>query len=211
MQHYAIEDWIDLSRGVAAEGLRNAMLEHLRSGCEECASEYATWGAMVEFASAESQLSPPADLIRSLKLAFPSDEPVRSGGRIREMAQLVFDSMYAPQMAGVRGTQMTGRQLLYRAGPIVIDMRLESDDDSGRYSLTGQVIGSEKDAQGMSDLHVHLLRGQSELANTQTNRFGEFHLEYDSVRDLQVALEVSPVKDVYIPLEGALWRPAQED
>ena len=54
MQHYAIEDWIDLSRGVAAEGLRNAMLEHLRSGCEECASEYATWGAMVEFASAEA-------------------------------------------------------------------------------------------------------------------------------------------------------------
>jgi hypothetical protein len=89
-------------------------------------------------------------------------------------------------------------------------MRLEALVETGKCSLFGQVVQSEKNREGMSDLNVQLLRGQNELARTHTNNLGEFSLQYENAWDLQVALEVSPVKDVYIPLEGAIWRQSSE-
>lgn len=211
MQHYRDENWIDFARGLAPKELRNAMQAHLTDGCEPCAREFALWGSVSEFASSESQFTPPAGLVRTIKLALPAGNSSPATSRIREFATLVFDSFQNPLPVGVRGTQMTARQLLYKAGPVLIDMRLESLDESGRCSLIGQVVRSEKDREGMSDLSVHLLRGQNELANTHTNSLGEFALEYEAAWDLQVALEVSPVKDVYIPLEGTIWRSSSKD
>jgi hypothetical protein len=211
MQHYRVENWIDFSRGVAPDTLRSAMQEHLNGGCDECSKEFAVWGSVSEFANSESLFTPPAGVVRKIKLAVPADAPAPVTSRIREMAELIFDSFQAPQLAGVRATHMSPRQLLYKAGPILIDMRMESLGDTGKCSLVGQVMRSEKEGEGMSDLGVHLLRGQNELANTHTNSFGEFSLEYETAWDLQVSLEVSPVKDVYIPLEGTLWRSPSKD
>ena len=210
MQHYRDENWIDLARGVAPEPLQSAMREHLKRGCSKCEQEYALWGSVSDFAASESLLAPPADLVRMVKLAMPGAAPVTVGSRAREIAELIFDSFRAPQPAGVRATHMAARQLLYKAGPLLIDMRLESLDESGKCSLFGQVVQSEKNREGMGDLNVHLLRGQNELAATHTNSLGEFSLEYENAWDLQLALEVSPVKDVYIPLEGAIWRQSSE-
>jgi hypothetical protein len=209
MRHYRLESWIDLARGVVPEVTREAMQRHLRHGCEKCSAEYALWSAMSGFATAETVFDPPTEVVRTVKLALPGDARTRFTTRIKEVAQLLFDSFQTPQVEGVRAAHLGGRQLLYKAGPILIDMRLELSDESGRCSLTGQVFHSEKEPQAMRDLSVHLLHGQSELANTQTNSLGEFAIEYKAAKDLQVAVEVSPVKDVYLPLEGAFWRPTR--
>jgi hypothetical protein len=209
MRHYRFENWMDLARGVVPEETREAMQRHLRHGCQQCSAEYALWSAMSEFASAETVLNPPSEVVRTVKLALPDGARTPVTARIKEIAQLLFDSFQTPQIEGVRAAHLGGRQLLYKAGPILIDMRLELSDDSGRCSLTGQVFRSEKEPEAMRDLGVHLLRGQSELANTQTNSLGEFAIEYKAEKDLQVAVEVSPVKDVYLPLEGTFWRPTR--
>lgn len=211
MRHYRLENWMDLARGVVPEATRKAMQRHLGNGCEQCSGEYALWAAMSQFAHSEALFQPPSDLVRTVKLALPEGARTPVTTRIKEIAQLLFDSFQTPQLEGVRAAHLGGRQLLYKAGPILIDMRLELSEDSGRCSLTGQVFRSEKEPQAMQDLGVHLLRGKNELANTQTNSLGEFAIEYKAEKDLQVAVEVSPVKDVYLPLEGVFWRPARNN
>jgi hypothetical protein len=40
---------------------------------------------------------------------------------------------------------------------------------------------------------------------TRQDRFGEFHMECDPERDLQLSVAVSPVKDVYVAAENTSW------
>jgi hypothetical protein len=206
MQHYGFEQWIDLARGVAPEALSKAMYEHLRIGCPSCAHELATWKNVYSFAGSEALCEPPPSVVRIAKLAFAPRESSASPSRAVEIAQLIFDSFAQPQLEGVRSAQVTARQLMYKAGPLLIDMQLQSLENSSRHSLTGQVMNENQAGSEMDALHVHLLRGPKELAHTHTDRFGEFYIEYDPQRDLQLSLEVSPSKDVFVPLDESLWR-----
>jgi hypothetical protein len=206
MQHYGFEQWIDFARGVAPEALSSAMEEHLKIGCQACAHELASWKTVYGFASGEPLCAPPPDLVQTVKFALSSGASRPSPSRSQEIAQLVFDSFAQPQLQGVRSTQSMGRQLLYKAGPLMIDMHLQSVENSSRRSLTGQIMNAEQAESEMGELHVHLLSGRKELAHTHTDRFGEFYIEYDPERNLQLSLEVSPSKDVYVHLDESLWR-----
>jgi len=206
MSHYGFEQWIDFARGVAPKALSGAMDEHLKTGCADCAHELATWKSVYSFAVGESLCEPPADLVRSVKstVAPPASRTVTE--RTAEIAQLIFDSFAQPQLQGVRSAQVTARQMLYKAGPLLIDMQLQPLENSSRRSLTGQVMNQNQADREIDALHVHLLSGRKELAHTHTDRFGEFYIEYDPDRDLQLSLEVSPSKDVFVPLDESLWR-----
>lgn len=204
MHHYGFEQWVDFARGVAPEPLRKAMEEHLIIGCQACTKELATWKTIYGFATAESLCAPPPDLVESVKLAFAPAPSRASSSPTREIAQLIFDSFAQPQLQGVRSVQAMRRQLLYKAGPLLIDMHLQSLENSPRSSLTGQVMNSDRADGGMDRLHVHLLSGLKELAHIHTDRFGEFYMEYDPEGNLHLSLEVGPGKDVYVPLDESL-------
>lgn len=206
MKHYGIEEWIDYARGTATESLNKALEEHLEQGCSACAREFATWKTVVNFAESEALCEPPLSVVRTVKLAVPPGPSPVPGGRSREIAALIFDSFAQPQLQGVRSAQVTGRQLLYKAGPLLIDMHLQALANSSRRSLTGQVMNADQARSDIDRLHVHLLSGQKELAHTHTDRFGEFYIEYDPERDLHLSLEVSAEKDVYVSLDDSLWR-----
>jgi len=206
MHHYDFEKWIDFARGVAPDALRKSMEEHLKTGCQECSGEFATWKTFYAFSNGESRFEPPRDLVQSVKLAFAPRSTPATHSRAREFAKLIFDSFAQPQLQGVRSTSTTHRQLVYRAGSLMIDMSLRPLENSSRRSLTGQVVDAERADTQMDAVHVHLLSGRKELAHTHTDRFGEFYLEYDPERDLQLSLEVGPTKDVFVPLDDSLWR-----
>jgi hypothetical protein len=206
MNHYGLEQWIDYARGTATESLSRALDEHLETGCAACARELAAWKMICQFADGESLCEPPLGVVRAVKLAVPPEPSPAPGGRGREIAQLIFDSFAQPQPQGVRSAQVMGRQLLYKAGPLLIDMHLQSLANSPRRSLTGQVMNADQPPRDIDRLHVHLLSGHKELAHTHTDRFGEFYIEYDPERDLHLSLEVSPEKDVYVSLDDSLWR-----
>ncbi|HEY0704814.1 MAG TPA: hypothetical protein VGD60_18745 [Candidatus Acidoferrales bacterium] len=176
------------------------------SACRDCAEELAVWSQVTKMGGRERGYEPPSGVVRIVKTAIIGTAPVRGTSRIREFAQLVFDSFRQAQVEGARSAMPGPRQLLYRAGAIVIDMRLEERPGSDRSSLLGQVFSSENNDEGMNEVPVHLLSGRDEVAKTQTNLFGEFHLEYDKAKDLQVSLAVSDTKDVFIPLDESIWR-----
>ncbi|MFY9532358.1 MAG: hypothetical protein WBC04_12425 [Candidatus Acidiferrales bacterium] len=206
MKHFKSQDWVDFARSSVSEEQRNAMQGHLDDGCEKCAKEFQVWKGFAEFAGREAAYEPPEGIVRIVKAALPSERPQESGSRITEVAQIVFDSLRQPQLAGVRSTHAAPRQLLYRAGAILIDMRLEAQSGSDKVSLIGQVLDSRESGKGLGEVLVHLLSGRNELALTRTNPLGEFRLECGSGRDLQISLEVSKRKDVFIPLDESIWR-----
>jgi hypothetical protein len=91
----------------------------------------------------------------------------------------------------------------------MIDMRLQVVGDEERFALMGQVLKSGEHKHAMRQVPIHLLSGTDELATTSTNQFGEFYIEHSAGRDLQVSLEVSEEKSVFIPLDESIWRVAR--
>jgi hypothetical protein len=203
VKHFNSKEWADCVRGLAAPEVVKEMEDHAGK-CEACGSEKSFWSTISLAMRRERTYEPPSSVVRIVKAAAAGMKQ-EAKSRVRVFAQLVFDSMMQPQAAGVRGAMAGPRQLLYRAGPVVIDMRLQ-ERANDRHTLDGQVLSSENNEEGMNEMPIHLLCGRSEIANTRTNLFGEFHLEYDTAKDLQVFLELSQSKDVFIPLDESIWR-----
>ena len=212
MAHYSSQQWIDFARNLASPQDAEAMTSHLKSGCDSCAKEKATWSKLAVFAKAEAQFEPPEDVVNRAKALMQAPKRETAANRFREIAQLVFDSFSTPQLTGVRSAAGVGsRQLLYRAGEVMIDVRFEASDESERFALTGQVFRDQGSKVGMTRVPISLISGKNELARTSTNQFGEFYIEHESAdKNLQVSLEVNSEKDVFIPLDESIWRIAQQ-
>jgi len=207
MKHYDDPSLIDFTRGTGNRQTTRELQVHLDGNCADCEQRLRHWSRMRDFEIHESCNEPPAGAVRMAKAAFRAGS-VKARPTMREVATLVFDSFSQVPVAGVRSAAAAAeRQLLYRAGALMIDMKLQMSTGADRFSLMGQVLSSD-DAIAMNEVPVHLLSGTAELASTSTNRFGEFHLEHDSEKDLHVSLEVSREKEVFIPLDEAIWRVA---
>jgi hypothetical protein len=211
MAHFSSRDWIDYVRNLASPQDAAAMTSHLKTGCDSCEKEKAAWTKLAAFAKTEAEFEPPENVVAMAKALVQAPKPEK-GLRLREIAELVFDSFLTPQLAGVRSAAGVGsRQLLYRAGEVMIDVRFESSDESERFALTGQVFRDQGSKVGMTRVPISLISGKNELARTATNQFGEFYLEHESAdKNLQVSLEVNSEKDVFIPLDESIWRIARQ-
>jgi hypothetical protein len=211
MAHYSSQNWIDYVRNLVSPQDAAAMTNHLKSGCESCAKEKASWSKLAAFAKTEAQFEPPEHVVNMAKALVQAPKREKAL-RIREIAELVFDSFLSPQLAGVRSAAGVGsRQLLYRAGEVMIDVRFEANDESERFAVTGQVFRDQGSKVGMTRVPISLISGKNELARTSTNQFGEFYLEHESTdKNLQVSLEVNSEKDVFIPLDESIWRIARQ-
>jgi hypothetical protein len=211
MAHYSSQNWIDFVRNLVSPQDAEAMTTHLKSGCESCAKDKATWSRLAAFAKTETQYEPPQDVVNMAKALVQATKREKAL-RIREIAELVFDSFLTPQLAGVRSAAGVGtRQLLYRAGEVMIDVRFEANDESEKFAVTGQVFRDQGSKVGITRVPISLISGKNELARTSTNQFGEFYLEHESAdKNLQVSLEVNSEKDVFIPLDESIWRIARQ-
>ncbi|MGH9864601.1 MAG: hypothetical protein ACRD4H_04230 [Candidatus Acidiferrales bacterium] len=127
------------------------------------------------------------------------------------IAQLLFDSSRSAVAAGVRSASTIARQLLYGVGAYRIDLRMEPQMDSDKVSLIGQILNSVDPAKHAGAVPVVLWKGRKVLAESQTNSFGEFHLECDLEARLQLQLVLPQGMEVRIPLiepaKGVISRP----
>ncbi len=206
MTHYLSQDWADFVNRVVSTEKRADMQLHIENGCRECAGALKLWKTIGEMVRREAFYQPPDETVEHLKASFVPQALSTVAERISEAAQLVFDSFREPLPAGVRSAGPTARQLLYKAGDILIDMRMEPQAESERVSVVGQVLDSAQSGKGVHEIPVSLLSGRDKLAQTMTNRFGEFHLEYAAAKSVQLSVGVSNRKNVFIPLDESIWR-----
>ena len=202
MSHFAEQDWIEFTRDKITPEREQAMQQHLDAGCEGCWHALELWRHALEIANREAGYQPPESAVRSVKGAFALYKPAEAGSPMRQMAQLILDTFQQPVLAGVRSTNSATRQMLYKAGPFHIDVRLERLPGSSRLSLVGQVMDATRSRKGLDELPVILRSGEQKKAGTKTNQFGEFHLEFDSAEELHLSFELSREMEVIIPLSG---------
>lgn len=198
MRHYSMEKWVDFARGVIDERERAAMQSHLENGCHECSEALSLWHRVHTVAQREQAYEPPESTVRALRGAFALHGPrkVRRGAQLG--ASLLFDSLRTPLAEGVRSGASGVRQLLYSVGNYQVDLRLEPQRESDRLALFGQVLNSSDPAAEIGMSLVRLVRGRKVVAESTTNRFGEFQLESDTFDRLQLRLQL-PAEELRLP------------
>jgi hypothetical protein len=144
-------------------------------------------------AAADGDFEPPDSVVEEACAIFPVRAPRTAVPRThRLLARLVFDSFSQPLPAGVRSRQRLTRQLMYRAGEIFVDLRLDREQGQRRVALVGQIAG-DRGRAAASD--VVLLDGREPIARAPVNEFGEFQLECEPGAALRLR----------IPLAGDPW------
>ncbi len=200
MRHFGILQWADFARGVALAEESAAMKEHLESGCAECCEAFAFCEAFARISEKMRLQAAPERAARSAKGICPA-RPKQIPRAFRIPVELVFDSFLAPCPVGLRSSWQVGWQALYRAGDCSLDVRIEPDLGSSRAALIGQISNHAAPDLRMGDVPVCLKSGGRVVAETTSNEFGEFQLEYEQRSRLQLCIRLDGgTKRIVAPL-----------
>jgi hypothetical protein len=209
MQHFSLEEWTDFANRNVTADERRSMQQHLETGCSRCSHVLLEWQSLKDFAFQELENEAPRHAVAFVEAAFRNLNPRRAPDVITTLAHLVFDTFHQAAFAGVRHGPVDSRCLLYRAGPLFIDLNLDLTQSSGHIALQGQVMDSDTKTKGIEEIPVMLQSGQETLARTLTDEFGEFELECEARKGLQISLAVNPQKNVLIVLDESVWAARQ--
>jgi hypothetical protein len=203
MEHFVSEDWVDFARRVGNQEKRKVMEEHLNSGCQECRATLSFWEETQQSAAREALYAPPDHLLRAVKGwgALRLSSPTRS--RFATLADLIMDSSRAAATAGVRSGEMAPWLLLYKAGSVNIDLRVDQIPSSNRVSIVGQVLDLSALNQMIAGAPVAAIVEGSEAQNTVTNEFGEFQLEMEARPQVCLAVQVTNEREIWVPLDSS--------
>jgi hypothetical protein len=200
-KHYATEAWVDFVNGQISKEQEAAMQAHLDNDCETCSRAFTLWQRVSQAAQRESEYGAPESAVTHVRNAFIVAQPVKSQGRL-EIPRLVMDSLWRPAVAGVRSASSVPRQVVYRAGEIVIEMQLEPVPHTDRVNIAGQVSRAAEQDVGLAEISVIVSTPKATLARAATNRFGEFQLGFVPEKNLRISFGVVDGKELSIPLEG---------
>jgi hypothetical protein len=184
MTHYGIHEWVDFSREVGDRAGFAAMREHLDTGCADCGPVAAFFQSLARVCQGMAEA--PESVARLARAIAPTRPSTRMRRSVRVPIELIYDSFLVPAAAGLRATWQAGWQALYRAGDCSLDVRIEPDLRSSRAAVIGQVFNHALPDLPMGNIPVCLRSGRQVVAETRSNRFGEFQMEYDQQSRLQL-------------------------
>ena len=82
-----------------------------------------------------------------------------------------------------------------------LDLRVEPELSSSRAALIGQISNHSTPDNLMENVPVYLKSGRSVVAETRSNRFGEFQMEYEQQGRLQLCVYLeNGMKRFQVPL-----------
>jgi len=199
MKHFSTEEWADFARGAVEGRQKGAMQSHLDTGCKQCEGLVGMWKKVHQMAQREAAYEPPQAALRTVKAMYAIHGKPSLASQPR-LATLLFDSFSAPLQAGVRSAATDARQLLFGSGDHRIDLRLEPQVDSDKVALMGQLLNSADPAATLDAVPVTLLKGRKVIAESATNRFGEFQFECELDPELLLRATLPDGSEVSVPL-----------
>jgi len=175
MRHVNIEDLMSYMDGKISDVEKLTVEGHF-SSCNECAELKQELQVLVTGLQADSSFEPPAELVNwGISLFQPVVQP-KAESKIRKIiASLVFDTFDQPMLAGVRRVGAPPRQLLFRAGDVDVDVKIESMEANDRITLVGQVLSSA--SKFFDNTPVKLESHGIVRYRTTTNLVGEFSFD----------------------------------
>ena len=186
MKHFGIIQWVDFTRGVLPAADQCAMREHLAAGCPECAGIAEFCNKLADICRNMTPATVPDSVVQEARSIFQAKLIQRPKRQLRVPVELIFDSFLVPAPAGLRASWQIGWQALYRAGECSLDLRVEPELHTSRAAIIGQVSNHEVPETEMTDTPVYLKSGKVVVAQTRANRFGEFQMEYEQQKRLQL-------------------------
>jgi hypothetical protein len=202
MKHFGIAQWVDFARGVTPETDGIAMREHLATGCLECRQAMDFCDKLARVCLAMAPYRVPEAAVRNARAICPIRLPDRPQRAIRIPIELIYDSFLVPAPAGMRASWQVGWQALYRAGDCSLDLRIEPELQSSRASVIGQISNHTVPEIEMANIPVCLRSGRLVVAETVSNRFGEFQMEYEQQGRLQLCVYLDGgARRIQVPLK----------
>jgi hypothetical protein len=174
MRHVNAEKLMEYMDGQLTEESK-AMVDAHVSNCSGCRQERHELHQFMTRIQADSAFEPPVDAMQfAVGLFQPVLQPQESmGGKVRRIiASLVFDTYDVPMQAGMRRVGAPPRQLLFRAGDVDVDVKIESMEANDRISLVGQVLSNNE--KFFDNTPVKLESHGMVRYKTMTNFVGEF-------------------------------------
>jgi hypothetical protein len=202
MEHFPDQMWADFVRGVGLCGNARDIEAHLANRCPDCKTAFDLWRGLGSLAAKEADYTPPADLVRMVKLEFASQHPAPPDPWT--FAGMVFDSATRPLPAGIRSTAASTRQIIYEGEGLTVDVRFERKPHSKTISAAGQVLDKQVPLRWLGNAAIVLWTdGGQMLATTEANDFGEFQFEFESHAQLRISIATEGRRTLRIPL-GAI-------
>ena len=174
MRHISVESLINYMDGKALAEDVQTVESHV-STCAECTELKQELQVLAVQLREDSSYEPPAELVQwGISLFQPLLQPAATvSGKLRKIiAALVFDTYDEPLLAGVRRVGAPPRQLLFRAGGVDVDVKIESMEANDRITLVGQVLSNT--AKFFDNTPVKLESHGIVRYQTITNLVGEF-------------------------------------
>lgn len=145
----------------------------------------------------------PEEMAIAVKNRFSLRENASDGAGVstNETAyELLFDSYEEAASPGVRNSVVATRQLLFRIGPVFVDVEVGRETDSDRASLVGQMLDSSNPGHPPVGVPVILLDGGRRVAATSSNDHGEFRLQFAVKDNLKLSVQFDRDKPVHLPI-----------
>jgi hypothetical protein len=191
MKHYGIAQWVDYARGLVTDSDGSVMQRHLFEGCSEC-QELADFCSKVSnICNDMAAVNVPEWVVRNARSIFPARKVDAPRRVFRIPVELIYDSFLVPAPAGLRATWQVGWQALYRAGDCSLDLRVEPELHSSRAAVIGQISNHVLPGDRMEGIPVCVKSGRVVVAETRSNEFGEFQMEYEQQGRLQLCVDIA--------------------
>jgi hypothetical protein len=200
MLHFTLDDWADFARDIVERGKGTAMKGHLETGCTSCTAVVSLWQRVHMMAHRELAYEPPESAVRNSKATFALHIASKSRPKRGVHAKLLLDSFLQPQLAGIRSSEITARQLLYGSGEYRIDIRIEPQEDFDKVALVGQVLNAADVENYIDQAPVILFQAGRVRAESLTNCLGEFRLECELESGPQLRIRLPHGTELRVPL-----------
>jgi hypothetical protein len=176
MGHLSLEDVVEYLHNPGAPVKKLTVEEHVAS-CPGCLKQIQEFQILVTRLQQDASFEPPAELLQwGIDLFQPLVRPKSAGGLRKIIASLVLDTLDQPMpLEGVRRVGAPPRQLLFRAGDVDVDVKIESMEAHDRISLVGQVLSSA--TKFFDNTPVKLEAHGIVRYHTTTNVVGEFSFD----------------------------------
>jgi hypothetical protein len=200
MDHFTLGDWVDFIRKLKSGSVAVEMQTHLDQGCQRCLKVVRMWEHLSAFASHGRLFCPPDHALRSVRGYYRVLRPKKRGSRTAVMARLLFDSFFEAVPAGIRSSQSAPRQLVYAAGRLVIDLRIEHR--SGHAHIVGQAQPRSPGERNSEGREVMILREGETVARTTSNQFGEFQFDLQSEDNDEFSIVLKGLLSFVVPVRS---------
>lgn len=200
-----LNDLLDYTRNLLTETESAVIKTHLLDGCTSCERNRYWLENVAQVTAQDRSFDFSEDAIKGLVAWFKS-QPAHARPSVRRlMANLIFDSLAARQVAFVRTDSVTGqatggRQMLFQAEGYDIDLRFEGVEDKPTEDLIGQVLPQSDSFTATGGAMVQLWKDEQPQLTTQANDHGVFRFGQISsgVYDLKIQVAEDEINIVRV-------------